>query len=109
MADAELTFPSNFLPPLPARRCDGSPTIRNIFMTEHQFDSADAELMTHGRGVEKLFAFLIVGMGVLALFVLGVFALGQSQSYTARTLQQARPTNQPVPSEIGDGVTTTKR
>ncbi len=77
-------------------------------MTEHQYDSADAAL-PHGRGVETLFAFLIVGMGVLALFVLGVFALGQSQSYTARTLQQARPTNQAVPTEIGDGVTTTKR
>ncbi|MDP1797619.1 MAG: hypothetical protein Q8K78_09065 [Planctomycetaceae bacterium] len=77
-------------------------------MTDHQFNSADAE-MPHGRGVESLFAYLIVGMGVLALFVLGVFALGQSQQVAARAVQDLRATPSEVPSEIGDSSTTVPR
>jgi hypothetical protein len=71
-------------------------------MSEHQFDSADTEL-THGRGVESLFSYLIVGMGVLALFVLGVFAIGQSQQIAARAVQETRTSSAPVETEIGGG------
>ncbi len=77
-------------------------------MTEHQFDSADAEL-THGRGVESLFAYLIVGMGVLALFVLAVFALGQSQQAAERAMHETRPDQLVSPVEIGDSSTAAKR
>ncbi|HET6422258.1 MAG TPA: hypothetical protein VFG20_01165 [Planctomycetaceae bacterium] len=73
-------------------------------MTEHQFDSADAEL-THGRGVETLFSYLIVGMGILALFVLGVFALGQSQQISQRAVQEVRPPSNTVTVEIGGSET----
>lgn len=75
---------------------------------EHEFDSADAEL-PHGRGVESLFAYLIVGMGILALFVLGVFALGQSQQAATRAVRDLRHAPSDVPSEIGDSSTTAKR
>lgn len=75
---------------------------------EHQFDSADAEL-PHGKGVGSLFAYLIVGMGIFALFVLGVFALGQSQQAAARALHDVRPAPNVVPAEIGDSSTTTQR
>ncbi len=81
----------------------------NSTTMEHQFESADAEL-PHGRGVESLFAYLIVGMGVLALFVLGVFALGQSQQAATRAVRDVRPTTaSDVPSEIGDSSITAKR
>ncbi len=77
-------------------------------MAEHHFESADAEL-PHGRGVESLFAYLIVGMGVLALFVLAVFALGQSQQAATRAVKDFRPAPSEVPSEIGDSSTATPR
>jgi hypothetical protein len=73
-------------------------------MTEHQFDSADAT-MTHGRGVESLFAYLMVGMGILALFILGVFALGQSQQISARAVQEDQHPPTTVTTEIGGDTT----
>lgn len=73
-------------------------------MTEHQFDSAETA-MTHGRGVETMFAYLMVGMGILALFVLGVFALGQSQQFSARAVQQDERPPTAVTTEIGGDTT----
>lgn len=77
-------------------------------MVQHQFDSADTEL-PHGRGVESLFAYLIVGMGVLALFILAVFAMGQSQQAATRAMQDNRPVPTEVPTEIGDTSTVAPR
>lgn len=57
--------------------------------------------MTHGRGVESMFAYLMVGMGILAVFVIGVFALGQSQQFSARAVRQDQRPATAVTTEIG--------
>jgi hypothetical protein len=75
---------------------------------EPQEERIDAD-QTAGRGIDALFGYLIIALGVLGVFVLGIVGLGQMQRVNQRAVRDEAASVQPENNEIGGNLPADQR